>query len=520
VSSVLALERESARRSLLCGLVLVLCLLPAGAFLVDTLTKGPDFGWAEPSYLRALLHSFKTALGVSIVTLAIGLPLAVACSLYLFRGRTLLLGILALPLLIPSFLFAIGLSSFRIALGIPDQGALSAISGTVAAFSSLGLPLVLFASILVAGTMGQSQIDSARLLGGEKLVWKVVLRSVFPFALLASVFAGAMTLGDPGPGQILGSSSVASEILISFSALYDFELASWQCLGLAGVTALLVFPLILGLRRTITQRLFAKELVSIKPIRHAVGSRAAPILLAICILLTIGIPVAGLALGFSSGFPIASAWREVSRTLADTLFYASASAFTATVIGLVLSILVGRSTRSQLAAIPLMLGLFSLPSILGGLGLVRVLSALPSGLDLFLRGKLAAALLLGLRWCPVAFLILLRVYNSTPRSSVESAALHGIALPRYLMRILLPRMSKSIIACLLICALLATADVGLLLLARPPGEDSLPVAIFTVMANAPEALVSSLCLLYILGAVAFVAAALGLDKFFKTRMRA
>ena len=46
----------------------------------------------------------------------------------------------------------------------------------------------------------------------------------------------------------------------------------------------------------------------------------------------------------------------------------------------------------------------------------------------------------------------------------------------------------------------ATADITTALLLSPPGRGSLPLAIFTVMANAPEALVGTLCLLYVGGA--------------------
>jgi ABC-type Fe3+ transport system permease subunit len=48
----------------------------------------------------------------------------------------------------------------------------------------------------------------------------------------------------------------------------------------------------------------------------------------------------------------------------------------------------------------------------------------------------------------------------------------------------------------LIVSLLATAEIGTVLLLRPPGEDSFPLAIFTVMANASEVKVSSLCFIY------------------------
>jgi ABC-type Fe3+ transport system permease subunit len=57
---------------------------------------------------------------------------------------------------------------------------------------------------------------------------------------------------------------------------------------------------------------------------------------------------------------------------------------------------------------------------------------------------------------------------------------------------------------MLLVALLATADVSTVLLLHPPGARSLPLAIFTVMANAPESLVATLCLVYIVGAFGFL----------------
>jgi ABC-type Fe3+ transport system permease subunit len=63
---------------------------------------------------------------------------------------------------------------------------------------------------------------------------------------------------------------------------------------------------------------------------------------------------------------------------------------------------------------------------------------------------------------------------------------------------------------MLLASLLAAADVGTVLLLHPPGEASLPLAIFSVMANAPESLVASLCMAYVLAAGALLAALLSL----------
>ena len=67
-------------------------------------------------------------------------------------------------------------------------------------------------------------------------------RTTFGPALLAALLAGGMSLADPGPGQILGFEGAASQILVSFSAQYDFSLAARQCLALTGAALIAVLP--------------------------------------------------------------------------------------------------------------------------------------------------------------------------------------------------------------------------------------------------------------------------------------
>jgi ABC-type Fe3+ transport system permease subunit len=96
----------------------------------------------------------------------------------------------------------------------------------------------------------------------------------------------------------------------------------------------------------------------------------------------------------------------------------------------------------------------------------------------------------------------MRSFGSTSPSQCQAAAIHGLSVWRYVRRILVPTLLPSAgIACTII-SLLATAEVGTALLLRPPGADSIPVQIFTIMANAPEALVAALCFIYVVGAAA------------------
>src|SRR5207249_7955969 len=102
-------------------------------------------------------------------------------------------------------------------------------AGCILVFSAGVVALVLLVSAAATAALSDSQVDAARLAGGEKTVLVQASRHVATPALLAASLGGVLTLSDPGPGQILGLRTAAFEVLTSFAALYDFRLAGQQC---------------------------------------------------------------------------------------------------------------------------------------------------------------------------------------------------------------------------------------------------------------------------------------------------
>ena len=135
----------------------------------------------------------------------------------------------------------------------------------------------------------------------------------------------------------------------------------------------------------------------------------------------------------------------------------------------------------------------------------KIASDAPAWSDIILRSRLTVCLVLGLRFFPVAAVLVLRAWNSVSSSWTLAAAVAGVPLRRYASRVLLPVLAPGLAMACVLVALLATADVGTVLLLHPPGHASLPLTVFTIMANAPEARVASLCLLYVVlaGGVVF-----------------
>lgn len=118
-------------------------------------------GLDSPFWL-ALGRSVLVGVIVAAVSFGIGWPLGVRVGLTTFPVRRLLLALLALPLLLPSFLVAIGLSMLW--RGLDEAFAV------VWVFICLGVPLVTFAALAATLTLTRGQADAARL-AGRSAVW-------------------------------------------------------------------------------------------------------------------------------------------------------------------------------------------------------------------------------------------------------------------------------------------------------------------------------------------------------------
>ena len=500
------LEQPGRWRSVGIACGLALAVAPAISLLWPAfLVASPDAtGALSSSFGTALLRSLFVAIGAAGLSFSIGLPTGVFAGLYEFPARRLLLGALAVPLLVPSFLWAIGLSMFRIRLGLSPSSVLSGATGCILAFSSLGLPLVVYASYVATRTLTKGQVDAVRLAGGEGVLFRYAARSALGVAGLAALLAGVVTLSDPGPGQILGYPGVASQILISFSALYDFRLAARQAVALAGIVLLVTLPVAWLAAQRFASSLMARDVEHAPVRRTRVSVAVGPAVFIGIILLTSIVPLVGLTVPVLQTFPLSRAWAEVSRTAGSTLIYAMTAGTLAAALGYGLALCAGREPRLRAVLLAALLVLFALPPSLGALGLVQTASAAPSWSDPLLRSRLTVGGMLALRFLPVAVLLAMRSVGTVSPSWAQAAAVHGVPLSTYIGRILAPALRPVATLTAVLVALLAAADTGTTLLLQPPGQPSLSVTIFTVMANAPEALVASLCLMYVLGAASLL----------------
>jgi iron(III) transport system permease protein len=496
MSSCLWLERPAAWRPAALTILLTLVTAPAWPLGWHALAggKAPELGEA---FWAAMRNSLELAAWVIVPALAVGWPAGLAASLYEFPGRRIFLAAVTVPLLVPSFLWAIGWSALAGHLGPAAAFRINGLAGCCLVFLAGAVPLVFWMTCAATASLAGTQVEAARIAGGERAVLWYTGRYVAVTAILAAALAGVLTMSDPGPGQILGVRTAASEVLTSFSSRYDYRLAAWQALAMTLAVLAFITPLVILAAGRLSSQILARQ---VRPLRRIPAGRLAPAIgaaFAIVVFLLLVAPLAGLLLPLRSGVDLTRAWGEVVRTGPNTLIYAVGTGVVAAGLGFLAALCVGRGLRARTVVLGVCLVLLALPPSLGALGVVQTATAVPPWWDWLTRSRLTVCVELGLRFFPIATVIALRSWGGLPSTWTQAAALHGVPTAKYLARVVVPHAVPALAAAILLIGLLATADVGSVLLLHPPGQGSLPLAIFTVMANAPEALVAALCLIYV-----------------------
>jgi iron(III) transport system permease protein len=99
------------------------------------------------------------------------------------------------------------------------------------------------------------------------------------------------------------------------------------------------------------------------------------------------------------------------------------------------------------------------------------------------------------RFVPVTALILAATMQTVSVSQEEAAAVSGAGWFRTLRLIVLPQLRVGIAAAWVIAFVLAFGELGASILVAPPGEATLPIRVYTIIANTPSSHVAALALL-------------------------
>jgi iron(III) transport system permease protein len=492
------------------GLLPVLTMVASSFFVSGEFSlRAYEALFASSKQLLALMrNSLALSLSVAVVATLVGVPLGVLFAKTDLPLRRSLAVLLTLPLLAPPYVIAVawfGLLGSHGWIGrlLPPaaaefvSSAFFSVYGGVWTLMIAFMPIVMLLTIAYIGTVNP-RLEQAGLLmsGWPKVLWRITLPLIAPAILFANVLVFLLTLGEVGVPTFLRYPVYPVEVLTQFAAFYDFSAATVAAIPLLIITAAILALEVYFLHASVLELSAASIGAQSEPI--ALGWRRYPLFAVVLAwaFVTVAAPLAVLVGQSARADVLAEALSRASDSLLRSVVLAAIGATLLTVLGFFCGYLVqSRAFHIWRSVDALALLLFTLPGTVIGIGLISLWNRPSTNLiyatpAIIVLGYLAQYALLPLRMTAA---ILQRI----PPSLEGAAQICGASWFMTLREIVAPLAKRGLAAIWIIAYVFCLRDLGITMVVYPPGSDTLPVRILTLMANGAPSLISALCLILI-----------------------
>lgn len=493
----------------------VCCVLPIVYLLGKTLGAASDaYGaLALDSRQRGLLYNTAfLGVGTALLATAIGAPLGVALARVPLRRKAVIRVIAAVPILLPPYIVALA----WIYLG-SSRGLLAALTGhNLFSAWTYSLPaavvvlsLVLYPLSMLATELAMRRVDgrleeAAMIVAPpHRVLWRITLPLVAPTILASALITFVLAVSEFGVPGLLRVRVYTTEVFTAFAALYDFGRAIVLavpvllfCVVVAATAAGLLGDRLISARRS----------AGVSPVAFQDWRRPAGTGLLAVMAAAVALPLVILGREALAARSLLDVVTGSGNAIVSSLFLSAVGATLVVALAVWVGYAQARMCRGARLTIQVLLVLlFATPSTIVGIGLIGVWNR--PGLVGALYGTDAMFLLAYLaRFVPVAVLILAASAQSVSVSQEEAAAVSGAGWMRTMRRIVLPQMRFGIATAWVVAFVLAFGELGVSVLVAPPGEATLPIRVYTIIANTPASQVAALALLQALVIFAPVAA--------------
>jgi iron(III) transport system permease protein len=462
---------------------------------------------------RSLQLSLSTA---SIATL-IGVPLGVLLGKTDLPLRGSLTLLFTAPLLIPPYVLAVAWLSILGQTGVvggilPDTWSRRISSeffglwGCTFVLVSAFTPMAMLLTIAFLRTVNPRLENAARMVSGwSSVLLRITLPLVAPAIAFAAVLIFLLSLGEIGVPMYLRFQVYPAEILTQFAAFYDFRAATVAATPLLAVT-LVILGLQAGLHKQLVQ--IGRRTPSGEMMQISLGPWRFPLLalLVTFAIIVVASPLSALLTQSSSLAIYEAALSRAGDSVVRSVAFAAAGATLLTLLGFLWGYLAERRTLALWWANEwIALLLLTLPGSVVGIGLISVWNSATTNFiyaspAIIVLGYLTQYAILPIRAVSASL-------AAVPRSLEEAAWLSGAGWFMTLRRVVAPLASRGLLAAWLVSYVFSLRDVSVSIVVYPPGYDTLPVRILTLMANGAPSLIAALCVILIVITIAPLAVA-------------
>jgi iron(III) transport system permease protein len=482
--------------------LLAFSLLPLLVLAAEVLTGFPReaLGLLGSTELWGLLWRTVARAGiVTVIDVLIGVPLGFlfARTDALGRGAAFLLH--SFPMFLPPFLLALGwfhLIGRQALFGAELTGNfLFSAYGLIFVLALTFAPIVTSLTALALHAVDPSLEEAGRVVASRKRVaFRILLPIAWPSITLAALIVFALSVSELGVPMFLRVDAYPAAV---FARLGGITYNPGEALILA-LPLLMVALVLLGLERIVIGRRPFTVLGLRRPHESIPLGRWR--LAGTVVIWTVSIagilPIAGLVIRAvrGSGFAALKGW--LGSSIQNSFVTSVAAATIITIIGVVLGRVLAHRQRWSSLIDGISVLAFVTPAAVLGTGLIALwnrptTTALYASSAILVLGYVGRFLVVGVR--PMA----LAMAQSSPHLE-EAAAVVGAPFLRRLLRIVLPMHWRAVVATWLLALVICMRDIEMAVLYYPPGKETLPIRIFTLEANGPEAVVAALSFLHVM----------------------
>jgi len=476
--------------------------MPVGHLLLQSL--GGSVGdvsalWLDTRQRGLLWNTGVLGVSTSILATAIGAPLGIALARVRLPLKALLRLALAMPVLLPPYIVALAWTYL-----IRSDWAFS-LPGAIVVLSLVFYPLSMLATEVALRRI-DGRLEEAGLVYASSAVVlrRISLPLVAPSILAAALIIFVLSVSEFGVPGLLRVRVYTTEVFTAFAALYDFGRAVTLAVPLLVVSLVAASAAI-----ALIGNLFVSSRRGARtdPASLDGWERRATAMAIAVFTLAVGIPVMVLVNEARGVDSLAAVVSGSGQAIQNSIGFSALGATAVVCIALWLGYARARAhpRMGQFADI-MMIVSFAVPSTIVGVGLIGlwnrpgILGSLYGTDAMLIIGYLA-------RFIPVAVLMIAASMRYVPASHEEAAAVGGAGWFRTMSHIVIPQVRLGLLTAWVITFVLAFGELGVSLLVSPAGETTLPIRIYTIIANTPPAHVAALALLQmtvILGPVALL----------------
>lgn len=482
------------------GVFLVTSVLPLVYMIATSVGDVPlSVLFLDARQRTLLLNSALLATATSVLAMLIGVPLGFWLARVPTPQKAVARIALAAPVLLPPYIVALAWvyvgGSAGAAAAVMGRDVFSDWTYSLPA-AAIVLALVYYPVVMLATEAALRQMDphleEAGLIaaGRGRVLSRITLPLVAPAIGGAALIVFVLAMSEFGVPALLRVRVYTTEVFTAFAALFDFARATALTLPLlvvAAVTSAIAASL-LGRRVVAGQRrVSAGELMDLPAWRVPLrGFAAAVISIAVVLPTLVLLREADGVLTAARG-----SWPSIRLSLALAVVGATLVTLVGATLGYARARTVSRVGRM---ADVVWVVLFAVPSTVVGVALIGMWNR--SGPLGVLYGTVAMLMLAYLaRFVPVAALVVAASVRQIPASHEEAAAVAGVGWLRTVTAVVIPQVARGLAAAWILAFVFAFGELGASILVSPAGESTLPIRIYTIIANTPSSVVAALALL-------------------------